>query len=270
MRFDVLTLFPEIFSGYLGQSLLKLAIERGLVQVNLHNIRDWAQGKHKVVDDRPYGGGPGMLLKVEPVVECVEAVQATAVPGNGAEAGHLVMLTPTGRKLTQSVVEELATHKRLVLLCGRYEGFDDRVRQILKPDEISIGDYILGGGEVPAMVLIDAVIRLVPGVLGDEDSARRDSFSVQSLPEQTSFAGGSLRSTTATPGAKADSVPDALRLLEGGHYTRPREYRGLSVPEVLISGDHEAIARWRAEQSLQITGERRGDLLQKKTRIDGE
>lgn len=176
-----------------------------------------------------------MLLKVEPVVECVEAVQAKLESGTNAEAGHLIMLTPTGRKLTQSVVEELASHKRLLLLCGRYEGFDDRVRQLLKPDEISIGDYILGGGEVAAMVLIDAVIRLVPGVLGDEDSARCDSFSAQS-------SGGE-------------------RLLEGGHFTRPREYRGLTVPEVLISGDHEAIARWRAEQSLQLTGERRGDLL---------
>ncbi|HTQ37485.1 MAG TPA: tRNA (guanosine(37)-N1)-methyltransferase TrmD [Pirellulales bacterium] len=250
MRFDVLTLFPEMFSGYLSQSLLKLAIERGLVQVNLHNIRDWAQGKHKVVDDRPYGGGPGMLLKVEPVVESVEAVQKMPGPANEIAPGHLIMLTPTGRKLAQPIVEELAGHKRLLLLCGRYEGFDDRVRQILKPDEISIGDYILGGGEVPAMVLIDTVIRLVPGVLGDEDSARCDSFSVQSLPGEKKSAGGSAAWTPATP-----------RLLEAGHFTRPREYRGLTVPEVLISGDHEAIARWRAEQSLQITGERRQDLL---------
>jgi tRNA (guanine37-N1)-methyltransferase len=228
MRFDILTLFPEIFSGYLGQSLLKLAIERSLVQINLHNIRDWSKDKHKSVDDRPYGGGPGMLLKVEPVVDCVEAVQKLA-----DEPGHLIMLSPTGRKLTQQVVEELAAHPRLLLLCGRYEGFDDRVRQLLKPDEISIGDYILGGGEVPAMVLIDAVIRLVPGVLGDEQSARHDSFS--------DTAGG--------------------RLLESGHFTRPREYRGLTVPEVLISGDHEAIERWRQEQSVQITRQRREDLL---------
>jgi tRNA (guanine37-N1)-methyltransferase len=239
MRFDVLSLFPEMFSGYLGQSLLKLAIERGLVQVNLHNIRDWAQGKHKVVDDRPYGGGPGMLLKVEPVVESVEAVQAMAEAGKSAKPVHLVMLTPTGRKLTQPIVEELAGHKRLVLLCGRYEGFDDRVRQILKPDEISIGDYILGGGEVAAMVMIDAVIRLVPGVLGDEESARRDSFSAQ-----------------------LDSGGE--RLLEGRHYTRPREYRGLTVPEVLVSGDHEAIVLWRAEQSRELTEQRRQDLLDRK------
>jgi len=225
MRFDVLSLFPEIFSGYLGQSLLKLAIERGLVHVHLHNIRDWAKGKHKVVDDRPFGGGPGMLLKVEPVVESVEAVQALADPG------HLVMLTPTGRKLTQPIVEELARHKRLLLLCGRYEGFDDRVRQLLTPDEISIGDYILGGGEVPAMVLVDAIVRLVPGVLGDEESARRDSFS------------------------------HGDRLLEAAHFTRPREYRGLTVPEVLLSGDHAAIERWREEQGRAATQERRQDLI---------
>jgi len=229
MRFDVLTLFPEIFSGYLGQSVLRLAIERGLVQVNLHNIRDWAKGKHKQVDDRPYGGGPGMLLMVEPVVDCVEAVQAIAEPG------HLVMLSPTGRKLSQSVAEELTGHPRLLLLCGRYEGFDDRVRQILKPDEISIGDYILGGGEVPAMVLIDAIVRLVPGVLGDEDSSRQDSFS--------------------------PSAQHGQRILEAGHYTRPREFRGLSVPDVLTSGDHEAIARWREEQGLELTRLRRNDLL---------
>jgi tRNA (guanine37-N1)-methyltransferase len=168
-----------------------------------------------------------MLLKVEPVVDCVESVQNLAKPG------HLIMLSPTGRKLTQQVVEELAAHLRLLLLCGRYEGFDDRVRQLLKPDEISIGDYILGGGEVPAMVLVDAVIRLVPGVLGDEQSARHDSFSDSS----------------------------GQRLLEAGHFTRPREYRGLTVPEVLLSGDHEAIARWREEQSLHITRQRREDLL---------
>jgi tRNA (guanine37-N1)-methyltransferase len=234
MRFDVLTLFPEIFTGYLGQSVLKLAIERGLVQVSLHNIRDWAKGRHKQVDDRPYGGGPGMLLMVEPVVESVEAVEALAEPG------HLVMLSPTGRTLTQSIVEELANHPRLLLLCGRYEGFDDRVRQILKPDEISIGDYILGGGEVPAMVLIDAVVRLVPGVLGHEDSARQDSFSKSSRHGQ--------------------------RVLEAGHYTRPREFRGLSVPDVLISGDHEAIARWREERGIELTRQRRDDLLSKQQR----
>ncbi len=207
-----------------------------------------------------------MLLKVEPVVECVEAVQAMTEPGKTDEPGHLVMLTPTGRKLTQAVVEELAGHKRLVLLCGRYEGFDDRVRQILKPDEISIGDYILGGGEVAAMVMIDAVIRLVPGVLGDEESARRDSFSAQPISEATggSSAADSTPGTQDSTRASHHSTPTTLRLLEGSQYTRPREYRGLTVPEVLVSGDHEAIARWRAEQSQQLTGQRRQDLLDRK------
>jgi tRNA (guanine37-N1)-methyltransferase len=266
MRFDVLTLFPEIFSGYLSQSLLKLAIGRRLVEVHLHDIRDWAPGRHRVVDDRPYGGGPGMILKAEPVVECVEAVQAgyaapswhhrpaglevkkkhhspaepgakqtsgEAIHGN-LDTGHLVMLTPQGRRLDQPIVEELAQYKRLLLLCGRYEGFDDRVRQILEPDEISIGDYVLGGGEVAAMVVIDAVVRLLPGVLGDEQSPWDDSFSGEE------------------------------RLLEGPQFTRPREYRGLAVPDVLLNGNHDEIEHWRREQSLRKTRERRMDLLEKK------
>lgn len=226
MRFDVLTLFPEMFPGYLGQSLLKLAIERGLVEVHCHNIRDWAEGKHNQVDDRPFGGGPGMVLMVEPVVKCVEAVQAQA-----AAPGHVVLLTPQGRRLAQPVVRELTSHERLVLLCGRYEGFDERVRELLEPDEISIGDFVLNGGEVAAMVMIDTVIRLVPGVLGDERSSEEDSFSGPS------------------------------NLLEFAHYTRPREFRGLSVPEVLLSGNHQEIARWRAEQRLSRTKSRRADLL---------
>jgi tRNA (guanine37-N1)-methyltransferase len=225
MRFDVLTLFPGILESYLGQSLMRLAIERGLVDVRLHNIRDWAHDKHHCVDDRPYGGGPGMVLKVEPVVECVEAVREM-----GPEPGHLIMLTPQGRRLDQAIVEELAGHRRLLLLCGRYEGFDDRVRQILAPDEISIGDYILGGGEVASLAIIDAVARLVPGVLGDEESNRQDSFSGQD------------------------------RRLEFAQYTRPREFRGLTVPEILLNGNHEQIARWRDEQSDRRTREQRADL----------
>ena len=226
MRFDVLTLFPGIFDGYLGQSLLKKAIEKGLVDVQRHDIRVWTRDKHHKVDDRPFGGGPGMVLKVEPVVECVEAVQAMA-----AEPGHLVMLSPQGRKLTQDVVKELAGHGRLLLLCGRYEGFDQRVVDILQPDEISIGDYILNGGEVAAMALIDAVVRLVPGVLGDEQSSQDDSFSTDD------------------------------GWLEFGQYTRPREFRGHVVPDVLMSGNHEEIARWRKEQSYRKTRQRRADLL---------
>lgn len=227
MRFDVLTLFPEMFPGYLGQSLLNLAIENKLVEVNLHNIREWAKGKHHSVDDRPFGGGPGMVLKPEPVVECVEAVQQME-----EEPGHVVLLSPQGRRLDQPLVEELAGHKRLLLLCGRYEGFDQRIIDLLEPDEVSIGDFILNGGEVAAMVVIDAVIRLVPGVLGDEESNLRDSFS-----------GG-------------------RRLLEYAQYTRPREYRGLEVPEILLSGNHPDIARWREQDSLERTNRRRADLLE--------
>jgi tRNA (guanine37-N1)-methyltransferase len=228
MRFDVLTLFPDIFQGYLGESLLKRAIQAGLVDVRLHDIRDWSQGKHNTVDDRPFGGGPGMVLKVEPVVECVEAVRA-----QDPEAGHLIMLTPQGRRLDQPMVEELAQHKRLILLCGRYEGFDERIRLLLEPDEISIGDFVLNGGEVAAMTIIDTTIRLVPGVLGDEDSSVYDSFS------------------------------GSRRWLEGPQYTRPREYRGLDVPPVLIGGNHEEIARWREQNSLERTRQRRADLLKR-------
>ncbi|GIX01868.1 MAG: tRNA (guanine-N(1)-)-methyltransferase [Thermogutta sp.] len=233
MRIDVLTLFPEIFHSYLGQSVLKKAIERGLVEIHLHNIRDWSHDKkHHKVDDRPFGGGPGMVLMAPPVVECVEAVQAMA-----DQPGHLVMLTPQGRKLDQAVVEELARHPRLLLLCGRYEGFDERIRLILKPDEISIGDYVLNGGEVAAMVVIDAVIRLVPGVLGDEESSRQDSFS----------------------------GPD--RLLDHAQYTRPRCYRGYEVPAVLLSGNHRAIERWRLMDRRRRTEERRRDLLEGSTTL---
>jgi tRNA (guanine37-N1)-methyltransferase len=226
MRFDVLTLFPETFQGYLGQSLLKRAIDGALVEVRLHNIRDWAHGKHKKVDDRPFGGGPGMVMMVEPVVECVEAVRA-----QDPDPGHLVLLTPQGRRLDQAAVERLARHGRLVLVCGRYEGFDERIRLLLKPEEVSIGDFVLNGGEVAAMVVIDSVMRLVPGVLGDEASSGDDSFS------------------------------GSGRLLEFAQYTRPRVYRNMEVPPILLGGDHEEIARWRQENSRQRTQRCRPDLL---------
>jgi len=227
MRFDVLTLFPQIFAGYQTQSLLAKAIENELVEIHTKDFREWSRDKHKNVDDRPYGGGPGMVICVEPVVDCVEQVRQ-----EGDDPGRVVMLTPQGRRLTQSVVEELSAEKRLILLCGRYEGFDQRVSDILQPDEISVGDYILNGGEVAAMIMIDAVVRLVPGVLGDEQSHVDDSFS------------------------------SGNRLLEHPQYTRPREYRGHQTPEVLLSGDHEKIAAWRKEQSLLRTKERRADLIE--------
>jgi tRNA (guanine37-N1)-methyltransferase len=222
MRFDVLSLFPELFHSYLQQSLLKLAIEKQLVDVRLWNIRDWAIDRHKSVDDTPYGGGPGMLIACPPVYACVEAVQADANP-----PGQLIMLTPQGRPLNQALVQELATYERLLLLCGRYEGFDERIAQGLKPLEISAGDFICNGGEVPAMLIIDTVIRLVPGVLGDETSHKYDSFSEAGL-------------------------------LEYPQYTRPREFRGMSVPDILLSGNHGEIAKWREQQSLERTRQRRG------------
>jgi tRNA (guanine37-N1)-methyltransferase len=221
MRIDIVTLFPDMFTGFLSGSLLGQACAKGLIDVRLTNLRDYAEGVHRQVDDRPYGGGPGMLLMPGPVVSCVEALQA-----GGSEPSHVVMLTPGGRRLDQAVVEKLAGQKRLVLVCGRYEGFDARVAQTLEADEISIGDYVLSGGEVAAMVIVDAVARLVPGVLGDDESARQDSFS------------------------------GVDRLVEGPQYTRPREFRGLSVPEVLLSGDHGRIATWRREQAVSATANR--------------
>ena len=227
MRFDVVTLFPEIFPGYLGQSLLNKAIERELASVNVHNMRDWATDKHQKIDDRPFGGGPGMILMVEPVVNCVRAVQQMSQP-----EGQVIMLTPQGKRLDQRLVEELAQEPRHVLLCGRYEGFDQRVSDILEPMEVSIGDYVLNGGEVAAMVMIDTLVRMIPGVLGDEQSSWDDSFS------------------------------RGNRLLEYPQYTRPRDFEGREVPNVLLSGNHQKIERWRREKSLENTKLRRSDLIE--------
>lgn len=226
MRLDVLTLFPEMFSGYLSQSILNKSIERGLVEIHVHNMRDWSTDKHNKIDDRPFGGGPGMILMVEPVVNCVRDVQKMA-----PDPGTLILTTPQGQRLCQPMVEDLAVHKRFVVLCGRYEGFDQRVIDILQPMELSIGDYILNGGEVASMVLIDSLVRMVPGVLGDELSNFDDSFS------------------------------RGNRMLEYPQYTRPREFEGHEVPDVLLGGNHGAIESWRNEQSLQKTKQRRSDLL---------
>lgn len=228
MRFDVLTLFPEIFTGYLGESLLSKAIDKKLVDAHVHNLRDWANDKHNRVDDRPFGGGPGMVIRVQPVVEAIEQIQPQS-----ETPGRLILLSPQGKTLDQPLVEELAQEQRLTMICGRYEGFDQRVIDLLQPEEISLGDFVLNGGEVAAMAIIDTVIRLIPGVLGDEQSAVDDSFS------------------------------EGNRLLEFPQYTRPREYRGLSVPEVLLGGNHQEILKWRKQQSLEKTKMRRSDLLEK-------
>ncbi len=223
MRVDVFTLFPEVFEPYLSLSIMARARQKGLLEVRLHNIRDWATDRHKTVDDEPYGGGGGMVMKPEPIFAAVEAVlgRPPQVP--------VILLTPQGRPFTQEVAWELAQQPHLALIAGRYEGVDERVRQHLVTDEISIGDYVLTGGELPALVVLDAVTRLLPGVLGDPDAPRKDSFS------------------------------DGL--LEHPHYTRPAVFRGWKVPEVLLSGHHAEIARWRRREALRRTWERRPDLL---------
>lgn len=227
MRFDILTLFPDMFPGYMSQSLLNKAIENGIVEVHVHNMRDWSTDKHNKIDDRPYGGGPGMILSVEPVIRCVKAVQEMT-----DDPGQVIVMTPQGERLCQPTVERLATNKRMILLCGRYEGFDQRVIDILDPLELSIGDYILNGGEVAAMVVVDSLVRMVPGVLGDQQSSWDDSFS------------------------------RGNRMLEYPQYTRPQNFEGHEVPEILLSGNHEKIEQWRKAQSLAKTKLRRQDLLE--------
>jgi tRNA (guanine37-N1)-methyltransferase len=225
--FDVFTLLPEVFEPYLRSSILLRAQENGLISVRVHNIRHFTHDKHHTTDDVPYGGGGGMVMKPEPMFEAVETVL-------GLEAGEVpqwpvILLTPQGRVFSQAIAAELAHHPRIALVCGRYEGVDERIRAQLVTDEISIGDYVLTGGELPALIVIDAVARLLPGALGDPDGATTDSHS-----------GG---------------------LLEHPHFTRPPEFRGMRVPEVLLSGDHARISRWRRQESLRRTLERRPDLL---------
>ena len=222
-RFEVFSLFPQVFNPYLETSILQRARQNGLVEVRLHNIRDWTTDRHHITDDMPYGGGGGMVMKPEPIFTAVESVLGDP------PACPVILMTPQGRVFNQKVAQELAGQPALALICGRYEGVDERVRQYLVTDEISIGDYVLSGGELAALVVIDAVTRLIPGVLGDPDGAWDDSH--------------------------------AMGLLEYPHYTRPPEFRGWEVPEILLSGDHGRIARWRREQALLRTWQRRPDLL---------
>lgn len=225
MKIDVLTLFPGMFAGPLDESIIQRARRDGIVDLQIHNLRDYTHDRHKTVDDRPFGGGPGMLLKPEPIFEAVEHLTS--------EETHVVLLCPSGRTFNQQIAVELSRHSRLLLICGSYEGVDERIRESLVDDELSIGDYVLTNGALPAMVIIDAVIRLLPGVLGDDDSSVDESFS--------------------------------KGLLEYPQYTRPADFRGMKVPEILLSGHHAEIAKWRLEQARLRTSRRRPDLLKEPT-----
>ncbi len=234
MRIDILCLFPEVFVSPLNQSIVKRAAERGLVNIVIHDIRDYTHDKHRTADDYPYGGGPGMVLKPEPIFEAVEAIKQQP----GACEVPVILLTPQGRLFSQSVAQELALHPHITLICGHYEGLDERVCEHLATDEISIGDYVLSGGELAALVAVDAIVRLIPGVLGSEFSADSDSHS--------------------------------NGLLEYPQYTRPQTYRDWSVPSILLSGNHSEIAQWRRRQAILRTAKRRPDLLKKGSLCDEE
>jgi tRNA (guanine37-N1)-methyltransferase len=238
MQFEVFTLLPEVFPPYLESSILQRAQQRGLIDVRVHNIRDYTHDKHHTTDDTPYGGGGGMVMKPEPVFEAVELVLGLD-PGRAQPPGiPVILLDPQGRVFNQRLAEELSRYERIALLCGRYEGVDERIRQHLVTDEISIGDYVLTGGELPALILIDAVSRLIPGVLGDPTGAEDDSHS--------------------------------MGLLEYPHYTKPSDYRGWKVPEILLSGDHARIEKWRREQALTRTFYKRPDMIAKAELSDKE
>jgi tRNA (guanine37-N1)-methyltransferase len=227
MRIDILSLFPKMFDGPFGESIVKRAVDAGLVSIFVHNFRDFAHDKHNTVDDYSFGGGEGMVLKPEPLFEAVESIKGSL----GGSAGPVVLLTPQGRLFCHQIAQELSNQQNLVLVCGHYEGVDERVREHLVTDEISIGEYVITGGELAAMVVVDAVVRLLPGALGSEQAASEDSY--------------------------------AKGFLEYPQYTRPRVYRGWEVPEVLLSGNHQEIARWRREQAVERTLLRRPDLLAK-------
>ncbi len=226
MRIDIISIFPNVFTAYFGESILKIAQKKNKLKIRLHNLRDYALDKHKKVDDRPFGGGPGMVFAAEPIFRAVEAIIRRASKRRKAK---IILLSPQGKTLNQRTVQRMSEYKHLILICGHYEGIDERVLRYLADEEISIGDYILTGGELAAMVVVDAVARILPGVLGDEDSAGDESYSGN--------------------------------LLECPHYTRPANFRGMRVPEVLLSGNHQKIGEWRRKEAVKVTKKKRPDLL---------
>ena len=265
MRFDLITIFPEFFHGPLDYGIVRRAREARLIETHVHDLRDFTHDRHRTVDDRPFGGGEGMVMKAEPIFEAVESLLSETYAASPSATG-IVLLSAAGKLFCQEAARRFAASQRIVLICGRYEGVDERVAQHLATDEISIGDFVLSGGELPAAMILDAVTRLIPGALGNEDSTVNESFSAE-----------------GAPGAKADSSPTSelsqptLRLtnrssenvsrgiLDYPHYTRPQSFRGWEVPEVLMSGNHEEIRRWRREKALEKTHRNRPDLLKELT-----
>jgi tRNA (guanine37-N1)-methyltransferase len=254
MKFEIVTIFPEFFRGPLDYGIIRRAREAGLVDIRIIDLREFTRDRHRTVDDRPFGGGEGMVLKPEPIFECLEAhgVAARETRQTGAARESVVLLSAQGKRFDQGMAEQLATLGRVVLICGRYEGVDERVNDFLADRELSIGDYVLSGGELAAAVVLDTVTRLLPGALGNEASARQESFSGSMTAARDSEDGRILPSSTCGSGG----------LLDYPHYTRPAEFRGMAVPEVLISGDHEQIRRWRRRSALEKTVRNRPDLLQ--------
>lgn len=277
MRIDLLTIFPDFFRGPLDYGILRRARETGLVEVVVHDLRKFTSDRHKTVDDRPFGGGEGMVLKPEPIFECLETLSVTPAAAAPNLRQSIVLLSPQGKLFRQSVAEEMAQLDRLVLICGRYEGVDERVAEFIADREVSIGDYVLSGGELAAAIIADAVVRLIPGALGNEASARQESFASDSsgaaahLGHLGKAADSSYTEKTASgpvSGQGAAAPAPASTCASGGlldypHYTRPADYRGMKVPEVLVSGNHTEIRRWRRRKALEKTLRNRPDLLER-------
>lgn len=264
MRFDILTIFPNFFTGPLDHGILSRAIATGAVEVATHDLRAFTHDRHRTVDDRPFGGGEGMVLKVQPIFDCIESLGASD-PAISPKADRdlslqsVILLSAQGKRFTQATAHHLATLKRVVLICGRYEGVDERVSDLLADEELSIGDYVISGGELAAAVVIDATARLLPGVLGHADSSRYESFGTRDDPADNMTADGVPRSTHGAGG-----------LLDYPHYTRPAEFRGVTIPEVLGGGDHAAIRQWRRQMALEKTWRNRPDLLANAALTDGD
>jgi tRNA (guanine37-N1)-methyltransferase len=252
MRFDIITIFPEFFRGPFDHGILKRARMTGLVEIATHDLRNFTHDRHRTVDDRPFGGGEGMVLKAQPIYEAVQSLQITPKAERRTQKETVILLSAQGQPFNQSVAQELAATERVVIVCGRYEGVDERVNELLCDREISIGDYVLSGGELAAAVIVDTVVRLLPGALGNPDSSRFESFGAEDLVEDAISADGLPRSTYGAGG-----------LLDYPHYTRPAEFMGMAIPEALAGGNHETVRRWRRRMALKKTLENRPDLLER-------